>query len=270
MARHGFIELTLQSFARAISRALVSEQLVKENGLLQALDPRVRLLGVLSLVLAVTLSRRLPVVLGVFILSLVISLASRIRLRSLLGRVWLVAFGFTGFIALPAIFTTPGTAAFRLGPLAGTQQGLLTALLLILRVEAAVTLSTALVLCTRWTHLLKALRSLGVPAEVITMLAMTHRYIFLLIETASQMFESRQSRIFGNLSAAEQRQLAVSTAGVLFGKTIDLSNDVYLAMQSRGFRGQMELITEFHMKAVDYAALASFFIAAGIFIFLGR
>jgi len=102
------------------------------------------------------------------------------------------------------------------------------------------------------------------------MLAMTHRYIFLLIETASQMFESRQSRIFGNLSAAEQRQLAVSTAGVLFGKTIDLSNDVYLAMQSRGFRGQMELIAEFHMKAVDYAALASFFIAAGIFIFLGR
>jgi len=102
------------------------------------------------------------------------------------------------------------------------------------------------------------------------MLAMTHRYIFLLIETASQMFESRQSRIVANLSASEQRQLAARTAGVLFSKTIDLSNDVYLAMQSRGFRGQMELITEFHMKAVDYAALASFFIAAGIFIFLGR
>jgi len=82
MARYGFIELTLQGFARAISRALVSEQLVKENGLLQALDPRVRLLGVLSLVLAVTLSRRLPVVLGLFILSFVISLASRIRLLS--------------------------------------------------------------------------------------------------------------------------------------------------------------------------------------------
>jgi len=270
MARHGFIELTLQGFARAVSRALVSEQLVKECGLLQALDPRVRLLGVLSLVLAVTLSRRLLVVLGLFVLALCISLASRVKLRSLTGRVWLVAFGFTGFIALPALFTTPGTTAFRMGPLAATQQGLLTALRLILRVEAAVTLSTALVLCTRWTHLLKALRSLGMPAEVVTMLAMTYRYIFLLIETASQMFESRQSRMVARLGAAEQRRLAARTAGVLFSKTLDLSNDVYLAMQSRGFRGEMELIAEFRMKPIDYAVLALFFLAAGIFIFLGR
>jgi cobalt ECF transporter T component CbiQ len=270
MARQGFIELTLQSFAQAVSRALVSEQLVKEHGLLQSLDPRVRLLGVLSLVLAATLSRRLLVVLALFILALLVSLASRVRLRSLVGRVWLVAFGFTGFIALPAIFTTPGTVAFRMGPIAATQPGLLTALLLILRVEAAVTLSTALVLCTRWTHLLKALRSLGVPSEVVAMLAMTYRYIFLLIETASQMFESRQSRIVGGLRATEQRRLAVRTAGVLFSKTIDLSNDVYLAMQSRGFRREMELIAEFHMKLIDYAALALFFLTAGIVIFLGR
>ena len=270
MARHGFIELTLQALARAISRALVSEQIVKQRGLLQALDPRVRLLGILALILAVIVSRRLPLVLALFILALLVSLASRVGFRLLAGRVWLIAFGFTGFIALPAIFTTPGIVAFRLGPIAASQQGLLTALLLILRVEAAVTFSTALVLCTRWTHLLKALRSLGVPAEAVTLLAMTYRYIFLLIETASQMFESRQSRIVGNLSAAEQRRLATRTAGVLFSKTIDLSNDVYLAMLSRGFRGEMELMTEFHMKLLDYAALALFFLAAGIFIFLGR
>ena len=101
------------------------------------------------------------------------------------------------------------------------------------------------------------------------MLAMTYRYIFLLIETVSQMFESRQSRII-NLSATEQRHVTTRTAGVLFSKTIDLSNDVYLAMQSRGFRGEMELIAEFGMKPIDYAALALFFLAAGIFIFLGR
>jgi energy-coupling factor transporter transmembrane protein EcfT len=108
------------------------------------------------------------------------------------------------------------------------------------------------------------------PAEVITMLAMTHRYIFLLIETATQMFESRQSRIVGRLSPAEQRRLAARTAGVLFSRTIDLGNEVYSAMLSRGFRGEMELIADFRMKPLDYAALASFILVAAVLVVAGR
>ena len=42
MSRHFFIESTLRGFARALSRALASEQLVTRRGLLQAFDPRVR------------------------------------------------------------------------------------------------------------------------------------------------------------------------------------------------------------------------------------
>ena len=89
------------------------------------------------------------------------------------------------------------------------------------------------------------------------MLAMTHRYIFLFIETANQMFESRQSRMIGALSGPEQRRVASRTAGVLLSKSIDLSEEVYLAMQSRGFRGDIQLITEFRMHALDYAGLAA-------------
>ena len=113
-----------------------------------------------------------------------------------------------------------------------------TAVLLIARVETAVTFTTLLILCTPWAHVLKALRSFRLPQEAIAMLAMTHRYIFLLVETASQMLESRQSRTVGRLPAAEQRRMTARTAGVLLSKSIDLSNDVYLAMQSRGFRGR--------------------------------
>jgi energy-coupling factor transporter transmembrane protein EcfT len=145
-----------------------------------------------------------------------------------------------------------------------------TAALLILRVETAVTLTTTLVLCTRWTHILKSLRAVRVPTEVITMLAMTHRYIFLFIETANQMFESRQSRMIGALSGSEQRRVASRTAGVLLSKSIDLSEEVYLAMQSRGFRGDMQLITEFRMQALDYAGLAGFLALAGAAAWMGR
>ena len=64
--------------------------------------------------------------------------------------------------------------------------------MLILRVETAVTFTTLLILCTPWTHVLKALRAFRLPKEAIAMLAMTHRYVFLLVETAGQMLESRQ------------------------------------------------------------------------------
>ena len=46
MSRHFFIESTLRGFARALSRALHSEQLAARRGLLQAFDPRVRLAGI--------------------------------------------------------------------------------------------------------------------------------------------------------------------------------------------------------------------------------
>ena len=81
------------------------------------------------------------------------------------------------------------------------------------------------------------------------MLAMTHRYVFLLAETASQMFESRESRTVGVLDRATQRHIAARTAGVLLSKSVELSNEVYLAMQSRGFRGDAKILSEFRMRA---------------------
>jgi energy-coupling factor transporter transmembrane protein EcfT len=139
-----------------------------------------------------------------------------------------------------------------------------------LRVETAVTLTTALVLSTPWTQILRGLRSLWVPAEVITMLAMTHRYIFLLIETANQMFESRQSRMVGELSGAEQRRMAGRTAGVLLTKSMDLSGEVYLAMQSRGFSGDIRLLSDTRMRFVDIMAIAVVICAATVTVWMGR
>jgi cobalt ECF transporter T component CbiQ len=270
MSRHFFIESTIRAFARALSRALASEQLVARRGVLQAFDPRVRVAGVFSLVVATTVSRRFSVIALLFIAAVLIAVSSGIRLHTLVTRVWLIVLGFTGVIALPAILITPGITVIIFGGLAVTQQGLRTAALLILRVETAVTLTTALVLCTRWTHILKSLRAVRVPTEVITMLAMTHRYIFLFIETANQMFESRQSRMIGKLSGSEQRRMASRTAGVLLSRSIDLSEEVYLAMQSRGFRGEMQLITEFQMQPLDYAGLAGFLAFACAAAWLGR
>ena len=102
------------------------------------------------------------------------------------------------------------------------------------------------------------------------MLAMTHRYVFLLVETANQMHESRQSRMVGRLPGAERRRMTARIAGVLLSKSMELSNDVYLAMQSRGFRGEVRTLSDFGMKPLDYAGLFAFLCAGGIAVWMGR
>jgi cobalt/nickel transport system permease protein len=137
-------------------------------------------------------------------------------------------------------------------------------------VETAVTLSTLLVLTTPWMHLLKALRTLRVPVEVILLLAMTHRYVILLAETANQMFESRQSRLVGHLSGREQRRLMVNSGGVLLGKSLEMGDQVFLAMQARGFRGEVRLLHEFRLRGWDYLAMCGFGAVAIAAVVAGR
>jgi len=264
------IESTLRGFTKALSKAFASEQTAARRGLLQSFDPRARIVSILLLIVAVVLTRSLAPLSVLFVLSVAISLASRVSVGALVKRVWLIVFGFTGLIALPAIFITPGNAILGAGHLTITVQGLRTAALLILRVETAVTLTTALVLSTHWVQILRSLRALLVPAEVVTMLAMTHRYIFLVIETASQMFESRQSRMVGVLSGTDQRRMATRTAGVLLGKSADLSYDVYLAMQSRGFSGDIRLLDSSRMQTKDFVIIAATICAAVLAVWFGR
>jgi cobalt/nickel transport system permease protein len=271
VSRH-FMQSTLRGFTQALSDALLSEQVASQPGLVQQLDPRVRLVGLLALVISVVLCRRLEIIAALLMVAMAIAVASRVSLVSLAKRVWLVVLGFTGLIALPALFVTPGETllAIPVLHLAISVEGVRTAALLILRVETAATLTTVLVLCTPWTHTLKALRSLHLPAEVVTMLAMTHRYIFLLIETANQMFESRESRTVGMLSGAERRRVTARTAGVLLSKSMELSQEVYLAMLSRGFRGEVRLFTDFRMKLRDYLGLTAFLGVGCLAAWVGR
>ena len=85
-------------------------------------------MGLFSLVLAVTLSRKISVVAALFVAAAIaIAILSRVSLVVLAKRVWLVVLGFTGVIALPAIFRHARRSVATLGFLTITEQGLRTA-----------------------------------------------------------------------------------------------------------------------------------------------
>jgi len=111
---------------------------------------------------------------------------------------------------------------------------------------------------------------MGVPVVFIVILGMNYRYIFLMIQSARDMFESRQSRMVGRLDGHERRRLAAASVGVLLTKSFYLSSEVYLAMQSRGFRGEVETLDDFKMRGSDWLALILFLSLAVFAFWLGR
>jgi cobalt ECF transporter T component CbiQ len=270
--RGSFVERTLVSLISNTEHALFAEEIAQTNGLLQKLDPRVKIVGLLALILTATLARNIFTILFIFAIAVLLAVLSRVPIRTLAARAWLSALFFTGMIALPAVFLTSGDVLFSL-PLLGwtiTAQGMTAAVYLILRVETTVTLSLLLVLCTLWTDVLKALRVLRVPIVFVVILGMTYRYIFVMLETAQNMFEARQSRLVGALNASQSRRIAAASVGVLLSKSFYLNSEVYLAMQSRGFRGEVYTLDEFQMQRPDWLALIVFLLVAVFAFWLGR
>lgn len=266
--RRSFVERTIAGLSEGMSFAAFADVSARaQGGLLQRVDPRVKVAGVLTLIVAVAATHSLSAIAAVFLLAALLALASRVSAADLTKWVWTPALFFSGLIALPAIFLTPGD---RLHGLPVTAQGVRAASFLLLRAETAVSLSSLLVLTTGWAHLLKALRVLRLPVVFVVILGMTYRYVFLMLQTARDMFEARESRTVGVLEPSDRRRLATATVGVLLSKSYQLSSEVHLAMQSRGFRGEVFLLDEFEARGADWLWLGFFFAVAAAAAWVGR
>jgi cobalt/nickel transport system permease protein len=257
--RGGFIEHSIAGLHAAIDRALNAERNALRASVLQQLDPRVKVGALSGFLLLTAASGKLWVVSTVLCAATTLALVSGISLGVLITRLWLMTLPFSGALALPTVFLTPGTTIYRLPVTdwAVSAQGVGTAEMLVLRAGTAATLALVLVFTTPWAHILKALRMFRVPVVFVVILGMTCRYILLLLEAAQEMFESRKSRTVGALSRDEQRRIAVLSTGALLSRTLHLSNEVHLAMQARGFRGEVFILDDFRMKKPDWVAAAT-------------
>jgi cobalt/nickel transport system permease protein len=260
--RGDFIEQLLRGLLSAMEHAADAERLAARGGLLQRVDPRIKILGSLALILTAVFIESLLALGGLFGAALGFALCSRISLARLAGQVWAGVLLFTGVLVAPAPFLVPGETLARL-PLLDwtiTWQGLRSAGFLIGRAETATTYALLVILTTPWPHVLKALRCLGLPVVLIVILGMTHRYIFVLLTSAIELFEAQRSRLMAPMSARERRRLAAASAVVLLEKALRLSAEVHLAMIARGYRGEVHLLDDFRTRPADWLALAGAFV----------
>jgi cobalt/nickel transport system permease protein len=256
-----FVEKTLNGGAGLLRQAMFSEDSAAQAGLLQRLDPRVKVVSLLGLLVTAALVRHIPVLAAMYLGTLGLAAASGLSLRFFVKRVWLFIPVFTGVVVLPATFSfvTPGHIVVPVGSWFGhrvglTGQGLTTAGLIVIRVATSISLVVLLTLTTPWTKLLAALRSLFVPRMFILVLGMAYRYLFHLLGSVTDMYTARKARMVGaETDVASGRAFVSAGAGALFGKAHALSEEVYQAMVARGYTGAARGLGRFRFQAVDVA-----------------
>jgi cobalt/nickel transport system permease protein len=270
-----YVQKTLTGSAALLRQVMFSDDTSTAPGLLQKLDPRAKVVGLLGLVVAGAFLRTIPALLVLYLLTLGLAVLSRLSVSFFLKRVWLFVPIFTGIVLIPATLSvvTGGQVVLTLWhwhghPEGFTSQGLTSAALVVCRVASSISLVVLLALTTPWTKLLAALRTLGVPRMFILVIGMAYRYLFLLLGSVTDMYEARASRTIGTEKHDQSARAFVSaSAGALLGRTMVMSEEVHQAMTARGYRGNARVLAQPRPAATDLMfVLAAAVVAAALLV----
>ena len=100
-----------------------------------------------------------------------------------------------------------------------------------------------LISSTSFSDLMKALDRFGFLKIITATLSFMYRYIFVVQDELMMMKQAKEARSIGGSKWFHARVMA-NMAGVLFIKTYERAEFVYLAMCSRGFDGNFRTITD--------------------------
>lgn len=227
----------------------------------EPIDDRVRLAAGGLLVVAASFAPSLWAV-GAIALSMpAMALAWRMPMRAWLRRaLHLEGAMLALLVILP--FSTPGHAVLDIGPLSASREGLVHALEIALRANAALAAVGLFVAGIGPERLAGALAGLGLPVRLAGILAMTVRYLGLLREEARRHRDAARARGF----TAQFGIRALGVWGTIVGMTLiragDRAGRVREAMAARGFTGAFAHKRFGPLAGRDRMVLAAAFLAA--------
>ena len=187
------------------------------------------------------------------------------------SRILLVRFSEPAFIALVLIllksFCTGGIpfVAFSLLGLKITMyaDGLREGLMIASRIIGSVTVIAVLSFSTPFTGIISALSWFRVPKGLIEISIFAYRYIFMLFEEATVIYNAQKNRLgYSNL------RRGLSSFGILAGsltlKSLEHSQNTALAMRQRGYDGTVPLARHKSFKPLEVAVSALLIILMGL------
>ena len=266
--RASFLEKALHHLSAHIRMTYEQWETIGREGLFQRLDARVKVLFLLFFVIVVSLKKSLlpEIIIGLFVFILVA--ISRLELMAFYKRVFFFGFIFGFLIVLPSalniitegeliiplihlgtphtfwIYSIPATIGI-------TREGIAGVAMLSSRVINSLTLSLLVIHTTPFAELMRALKSLRVPDPFLIVITLSYKYIFLFARTVEDIHLSMKGRLIG-LNHAQARQWTAGRMAFIFRRTQARCEEVFRAMQGRGFAGDIVLYRYERLRKRDF------------------
>lgn len=214
------------------------DTLASQDTFVHRLDPRAKVLVTLAFVVTVisadkyAVSQLLPFFLFPILLIVLGNLPVLYFVRKLLMLLPFVLFvgAFNPFFDRAVML--------QFGPLA-VSGGWLSFFSILLRFALSVSAAFILIATTGFTAVCMALEKLGAPKVFTVQLLFLYRYTFVLFDEGVRMVRARALRSFS--SRGTGIRVFGQMAGNLLLRTLDRAQRIHMAMQCRGFRGEIRL-----------------------------
>jgi cobalt/nickel transport system permease protein len=224
---------------------------------IRRLDPRVKVIGFLALLVSIVLTpgaSPVPFILYGVVLVVLIAV-SRLPVAHILERsIVILPFALMTALFIPFLKGADVVWSFNAGPLQLmlTREGLETFAAVAVKSFLSILCVVLLTATTGFPELLKALERLRCPGLIVMILSFMYRYLFVVQDEFMKMRLAKEARSAGRSRRMDWKALA-GMVGVLFVRSYERAEAVYLAMCSRGYNGRIVVIHDFHIKKNDAA-----------------
>lgn len=197
---------------------------------------RAKLLSLLAMMFAIALIKHIVLLPWVGFIVFGLYGYARLPLQYLVKRLPYPGIFILATVALLP-FISGQTILWQWGWLTLRQEGIESGILIAGRFVSIVVLGFILLGTTPFLEIMRAMRSLKVPALLTDMTLLTYRYLFEIIDQLSTMRQSMRLRGYGSQPQSLTRRVSwlSSLLGSLLIRSYDKSQRVYQAMHLRGY-----------------------------------
>ena len=191
------------------------------------LNPPIAILSAIILTFTTSFSVGLLIPLLIMFFSLILSALLRINVRRWIKPVLFILF-ITIFVSLPLFLA-------QISGVNISNKNWEDAVYLILRSTAAASIFITIIAHLGWLNLLKGLRNIGIPEEIVSMTGFLIKYTPIFLRDACRMIAAREARLMGKTSYKIIWLTNISVIGDLLVRGYERGLRLNAALKARSF-----------------------------------
>lgn len=220
------------------------ERMALKESILHKLNPKIKLIIVLMIIIYGNFQNNIVslIVLGIYLIFLLF--LSGLLFEGLKRMLLIMPFGI--FLALFQPFFRGEEVVYHLFIFPIYREGIIFGLTMFLKFLISIIAITILATTTPMYEVIGAMRGLGLPNIMATLLGLMVRYLFLMYEILEKTLSAQNVRCFNryNLKYKSVLKTFGYTIGTLFVRSYEQGNKTYWAMVSRGYNANSKVVSD--------------------------